>query len=57
MAALKGVRIHSLRRNSGFDFVLKGRGFSRAVSAENRSRLYSMLKNSDFGWRSVSTLR
>jgi hypothetical protein len=33
----------------GFDFVLKGRGFSCAVSAaKNQSRLYSLLKNSSF---------
>jgi len=27
------ARLHSLRKNSDFDLVLKGRGFSRAVSA------------------------
>jgi hypothetical protein len=26
------ARLHRLRKNSGFDFALKGRGFSRAVS-------------------------
>jgi hypothetical protein len=29
----EGHDVHSVRKNSGFDFVLKGRGFSRAVSA------------------------
>jgi hypothetical protein len=31
----EGHGFYSLRGNSGFDFVLKGPGFSRAVSAAN----------------------
>jgi hypothetical protein len=27
------ARLRRLRKNSGFDFALKGRGFSRAVNA------------------------
>jgi hypothetical protein len=31
--------------NSVFGFVLKGRGFSRAATAANQWRLYSLMKN------------
>src|SRR5260221_10303997 len=47
--------INRLRKNSDFDFVLKGRGFSRAVTASKSIRLYSLLKNSEMSglpWKS-----
>jgi hypothetical protein len=36
---------------------LKGRGFSRAASATKLLPALPFAENSDFGWRSVSTLR
>jgi len=34
-----------LRKNSDLGVVLKGRGFSRAVTPQNQHRLYSFLKS------------
>jgi hypothetical protein len=42
LAPLLGrARLHSLRKNSDFDLVLKGRGFSRAVSVAKINRGFS----------------
>jgi len=55
---LKGRDLTSCAKTLFFDSVLKGRGFPAApLRAAKLTQLYSMLKNSDFGWRSVSTLR
>jgi len=53
--------LYSLRKNSGFDFVLKGRGFSRAVNAARSMAALQFAKKLDlalaFGWRGGSPLR
>jgi hypothetical protein len=38
---LPSTRALQSAENVGLDFVLKGRGFSRAVNAEKSTRLYS----------------
>jgi len=46
---------------SGFDFVLKGRGFSRTVSIAKSTAALELAEKLavalDFGWRSASVLR